>query len=117
MKKLLTLLFALFIPSTSYAANFSCQGKVSTLALSPVGGTLQVNAGHGVHYLCTFHAEYNGVHPEICKAWYSMFLTAKIAGKEIKQYYSQTTGGAQNCSELGTWTDPNPMPYFVEILD
>jgi len=120
MKYLLTIILSfliILVPTASHAGSFACQGKISTLAINPIGGTLQVDAGHGVHYLCKIHIEHNGIHPDICKAWYSMFLTAKVAGKEVKQNYDNTAGTEQNCAELGTWTVPNPMPYFIEILD
>jgi hypothetical protein len=95
------------------SANFSCPGQVSSIAISPVGGVLQVNAGTGVHYLCKFNEPMNGVHPEVCKAWYSMFLTAQASGRTITQYYDGTNG--TTCATLGNWAVPNPMPYYVEL--
>ncbi|TQV89320.1 hypothetical protein [Aliikangiella coralliicola] len=114
MKKLLLLI--LMFPMITDAANFSCKGKVSVLAIGPTSGILQVNAGYGVHYLCKLHEEMNGVHPEICKAWYSMFLTAKASGKQMSQSYSQIPGGPQDCASLGSWVTTT-TPYFVQIVD
>ena len=106
----------LFVLSNyAIAGDFHCSGVVSSIALGPKNGTLQVNAGYGVHYLCKIHVEFNGVHPEICKAWYSMFLTAQASGKEISQSYNGDSGGATNCTELGNWQVPNPIPYYVNI--
>lgn len=117
MKHFFLFLILLLSPLLAHAGNFSCTGKVATLAFHPLNGILQVDTGYGVHYLCMIQAEYNGVHPEICKAWYSMLLTAKVAGKDIQQAYSQSPTGAQNCAELGSWVIPNPFPYHVKILD
>ena len=115
MRKILFLL--LMMPAVSNASNFFCQGKVSVLAVGPTNGILQVNTGHGVHYVCKLHEEKNGVHPEVCKAWYSMYLSAMVSGKEISQGYSQIDGGAQDCASLGSWVTPNPIPYWVQIKE
>lgn len=114
--KLTVVVFFLVCFWGGYAsAGFSCPGKVSSIALGPASGTLQVNAGYGVHYLCKIHIEHNGVHPEICKAWYSMFLSAQATGRQVIQYYDESAGGAQSCSELGSWKVPNPLPYYVTL--
>ena len=110
------LLFAAFcLWSSSAIAGFSCIAKVVSVALGPISGVLQVNTGYGVHYLCKIDTEYNGVQPEICKAWYAMFLSAQASGRSIAQVYDQNAGGAQSCSELGSWTVPNPLPYYVSM--
>ena len=96
-------------------AGFECAGAVESIAINPQSGILQVNAGYGVHYLCRIHTEHNGVHPAICKTWYSMFLTAQTSGRKITQVYDASAGGAQSCAELGTWKVPNPLPYYVAI--
>lgn len=106
-----TMLFA--FATNASAGNFSCAGNVSSIALGPTNGTLQVNAGYGVHYLCKIHETYNGVHPEICKAWYSMFLTAQASGRKIQQSYSDSEG--TDCNTLGNWTIPKPLPYYVVL--
>lgn len=90
-----------------------CTGKVTTLALGPRSGVLQVNNGYGVHYLCMFDQTYNCVKPDTCKVWYSMFLTAKVTGKNISQYYPN---GAV-CENLGSWTVPLYFQYFVTLDD
>lgn len=96
-----------------YAENFSCEGEVKYIGIHPTAGTLQVDIGRGVHYLCALHEEINGVHPEICKAWYSMYLTAQASGRKVLQYYSGENG--TNCSTLGNWAVPNPMPYHIAL--
>jgi len=99
--------------SSAYGGSFTCKGHVKIIALSPGNGTLQVDTGFGTHYLCKMHEPYNGVHPDICKAWYSMFLTAQASGREVSQTYSDKNG--TNCSSLGTWVVPKPLPYYVKI--
>ena len=87
MKVIKVLVIFLTYAWSGYASAFSCSGQVVSVAIGPTNGTLQVNAGYGVHYLCRLHTEYNGVHPEICKAWYSMFLSAQASGRPVHQYY------------------------------
>ena len=113
MKNILACLATLVVAVNSYAANFSCAGKVSSIGLNPINGTLHVNAGYGVHYLCKVHTEFNGVHPEICRTWYSMFLAAQASDRKVEQYYND--GNGTNCTTLGSWAVPNPMPYYVEL--
>lgn len=95
------------------AANFSCTGQVLSIGISPAGGVLQVNTGNGVHYLCKFQDTMNGVHPDVCKVWYSMFLSAQASGRAVTQIYDGASGGS--CTTLGNWSVPNPMPYYVEV--
>jgi len=95
------------------ANGFSCKGEVLSIAIGPTSGVLQVNAGHGVHYLCKLSGELNGVHQETCKAWYSMFLTAQASGRAVEQYYADS--GNEGCAGLGSWVTPNPIPYYVVI--
>ncbi len=102
---------ALIISSFSANAGVKCTGDVIGLAIGPKSGILQVNNGYGWHYLCQFSAEYNGVHPDTCKAWYSMFLTAKASGKQVSQYYDNGT----ICENIGSWKVPVPFPYFVNL--
>lgn len=106
----------LLVPHISYGSTFSCSGKVTTLAIGPTTGVLQVGTGYGIHYLCNLNKEMNGVNPETCRAWYSMFLTAKMADKKINQNYAQTAS-VQGCANLGNWSVPNSFPYWTEIID
>ena len=94
-------------------AGVQCRGDVTGLAIGPTSGLLQVNNSYGWHYLCKLSTEYNGVDPETCKAWYSMFLTAKASGKQVSQYYDDGT----DCESLGSWRVPVPFPYFVNLED
>ncbi len=112
MKNLIIIIIGL-TSNIAYAGNFACVGKVELIALGPSSSLLQVNTGFGTHYLCKFSESYNGVHPETCKAWYSMFLSAQASGREITQNYNDANG--TNCDTLGNWSVPNPMPYFVKI--
>ena len=113
MKRTSITLALIFWCTPLIAGVFSCEGHVESIALDPTSGTLQVDTGHGVHYLCQIHQAYNGVHPEICKAWYSMFLSAQASGRKVRQNYSDANG--TNCNTLGNWSVPNPMPYYVVL--
>jgi len=115
MKKLAIVYIGLALVMNSLTANAGkCTGSVVGLAIGPTSGMLQVNNGYGWHYLCKFSTEFNGVHPETCKAWYSMFLTAKASGKQVSQYYDTGTSDTA-CENLGSWKVPTPFPYFVTL--
>ena len=107
----------MFPARVTWAAAFFCPGKVTTLAIGPSNGILQVNAGYGVHYLCSLSVAMNGIPPEICRSYYSMFLAAKMAGKSINQGYDDNNVVGKSCGTLGNWAVPNPMPYWIELLD
>lgn len=112
VKSIIATLCVASIPAVN--AGVLCEGKVQSIAFGAGSGTLTANTGYGVHYLCNFNEVQFGVHPETCKAWYSMLLTAKASGKTIKQYYERTD---TNCSTLGNWAAPNPHPYYIEMVD
>ena len=65
---------SLFISNLSTAA-VVCSGTITRLAISP-GGTVQVNYGHGVHYVCSLEQAYSGFNPETCKVLYATMLSA-----------------------------------------
>jgi len=109
-----TLIVALLIVvSSNVNAGVKCSGFVRVLAIGPKSGILQVDSGFGVHYLCKVHDVMNGVHPEICKTWFTMFMTAKIANKKIAQYYDD--GSICSAEYLGNWAIPKVFPYFVNM--
>lgn len=99
--------------STNLFALQQCVGNVQTLGISPSNGVLTVSTGYGVQYLCSFSGARNGIDVQTCKSWYAMLLTAKTTGKRILMNYNTTA----QCSQIANWSDPNPMPYFVEIVD
>jgi hypothetical protein len=99
--------------STNSFAVVQCYGNVQALALNPGNGILQVSNGYGVQYMCSFNSAMNGVDVQTCKSWYAMLLTAKASGKRISMNYDTATP----CNQIGNWSVPNPMPYWVEIID
>jgi hypothetical protein len=107
--------FFVLLINNSVHAGVKCSGTVKTLAIGPQSGLLQVSTGYGVHYLCKLNESWNGVSPDVCKVWYSMFLAAKLSGKKIAQYYDE--GAECSADSLGNWQVPTPFPYFVEIED
>lgn len=108
--KLFIFLAALLLSVNVNAATF-CKGKVITLGLGPQSGMLQINIGYGVWYLCSLKSTANGIDPSVCKAWYSMFLTAKETGSKINMAFDSTTP----CTGYGSWATPSVMPYWTDI--
>ncbi|MFL0803277.1 MAG: hypothetical protein K6L81_06140 [Agarilytica sp.] len=115
MKKVIVFTLLIVCAFRSYAETFSCSGKVKNVAIGPTTAILQVNSGYGMHYLCSFKEVKNGVDPETCKAWYSMFLAAQASKREVSQSYSTSSG--ETCASLGSWVTPDPFPYFVNVLE
>jgi len=120
MKKIVLVLcavvIALFVSTPSWAA-FTCDGKVNTLALEPQNGFLWLSTGYGVHFLCNVASIQNNVDPAMCRTLYTMLMAAKLSGKTIRQHYDHAGTSGKSCSTLGSWSAPDPLPYFVEILD
>jgi len=111
MKKLAALFLALGFYSPSTYAAIACTGNVSLLALSPGNGIVQVSNGFGVWYLCSVSSVVNGVPTESCKAVYSTLLAAQASGRTMTMDFDTTA----QCSQLGNWAVPNPIPYYMQI--
>lgn len=115
MKKIVLATCLTLMSANTTAGDFACTGKVTSVGIGTTTGILYVEAGHGMHYLCKIHETYNGVHPQICQSWQSMFMTAKLAKKEITQAYNGTEG--QDCTTLGHWKIPTPFPHYTVMND
>ncbi len=111
MKKLILAVSVLFCSSNTLAAAIVCTGQVSSLALNPTNGIVQANIGFGFWYLCSVSTSINGVPTEVCKTWYSTLLANQATGRPYSMYFDN--GTALQCSQLGNWAVPNPMPYYV----
>ena len=102
-------------------ANFSCSGTVQYLAVNS-GSSLYVVIGtFGVWAICGLNGSTsNGgttVNVDACKAWYSALLANQKTGSVITFYFASASNGANGpeCTALGTWVLPNPVPYHMEI--
>ena len=111
----LTLVLLIFsIYATSANAAIVCTGKLKRVAMSP-GGTVQVDYGYGVHYLCRFTESYGGFSPDTCKAMYSTLLTAFAAKHEVSFYFD--SNGYASCADLPNWSALSPAPYHIALLE
>jgi hypothetical protein len=111
-QRITALVAATLFGSSAFAAQ-ECVGTVQTLAFNPGSGLLQVSIGYGVQYMCSFNSTVNGVDPQTCKSWYAMLMTAKASDKRISMIYDTSAA----CNQMGNWSVPNPLPYFVQIVD
>jgi hypothetical protein len=109
------------VVSGNAAANFTCDGLVTYLGLTPDGGlTVAVN-GYGVWSLCNLTTSFttNGrtYTPEACRAWYAAILAAKKSDTAVILYFesSASTTNGPECTALGHWVVPNPSPYFIVV--
>ena len=104
-----TYLFSLLllVPSVSFA-NYHCEGKINHIGLSD-DSTLLVNNGFGVHKLCNSDDVY-------CKDWKALALAAKMADKNIKIHYRNSSVNSPSaCNTIGSWVTPNDKPYYMEM--
>ena len=114
---------ALFAVSPAFGA-FTCEGKVTYLGMNPEGLVQVGVGGYGVWCMCsqsTAFAGHGGLTftPEGCRAWYATLLAAQKTGTSIRFWF--TSGASSNngpeCTALGTWTQPNPAPYHMTVLE
>jgi hypothetical protein len=102
-------------------ANFTCEGPITYLGLG-YEANLTVSVGYGIWTICNLSSPMsNGgiaVNTDACKAWYASFLAAQKASTQVRIYFvstANTTNGPE-CSAIGSWVQPNPLPYFVVPL-
>jgi hypothetical protein len=102
-------------------ANFTCEGQIAYLGLSPDGSISVALAGFGVWYICsqTSIQSTGGItySPEGCRAWYASMLAAQKAGDPVRFFFtsSASTSNGAECTALGAWTWPNPAPYHFNV--
>ncbi|MEO8018736.1 MAG: hypothetical protein ABI769_13050 [Pseudomonadota bacterium] len=101
-------------------ANFTCSGPISYMGLS-YNGSINVSVGFGIWGICNLNSPLAsggiGIEPSTCRGWYASILASKKAGEQITLYFTSnanTANGAE-CSALGSWVVPNPLPYFLEV--
>jgi len=108
---------ASLIASGTASANFTCEGKVGYLGLSP-DGVITVNVGFGTWYICDQTAGNGSFSPAGCKTWYSTILAAKLADQSVRFFFAssiEANNGAA-CTALGSWVWPNPAPYHMNVM-
>lgn len=115
MKKMLQVLvisLALGLGMGTATASITCTGNIERLALS-INGLVQVDYGHGVHYVCRLTSVYNTVEPEACRALYSMLLAAELSNREV--FFNYNTYAA--CADLPDWAAPSPASHHFGVKD
>lgn len=101
-------------------ANFTCSGSISYLGLS-YDGVLVVSVGFGIWNVCNVNTSYSngGISLEsaTCRAWYASILAAKKTGDPVVLYFlsNANTSNGPECSAIGSWVMPNPLPYFLQV--
>ena len=102
-------------------ANFTCGGNITYLGINYTGTVVMSVAGFGIWSICNFNETIsNGgisVGPETCKAWYATLLANQKTNQQITLYFtsSASTSNGPECTALGSWVAPNPLPYFMQI--
>lgn len=114
---------ALFTSSTASAV-FTCEGKVTYLAVNPNGAVNLAVNGYGVWGICNVSnpitlTDGGTFTAEACRALFSSALAAQKSGTGIRLYFntSATSSNGPECTALGSWVAPNPSAYHYTILD
>jgi hypothetical protein len=109
-------------------ANLTCTQKVVAVTVNPDGALWVEFSGSdpaGRTVMCnvngTITAQVGGstgnvsVTPETCKAWVSMFLTAKSTQQNIVMRFDSTT--LPSCAGMPNFRDqyPVPFPYWISL--
>jgi hypothetical protein len=103
-------------------ANFTCAGQLSYLGLGPQGEVFLSVQGFGVWAVCNMTGPTTvgsiTITPDGCKGWYASLLAAQKAGHSITLYFSsaQSGGNGPECTALGSWVTPNPLPYHLHVM-
>jgi len=101
--------------SSSAFANYTCGGSVSYLGIDE-GGDITVSLANStpIHKICnvTTQGSYRMTVPS-CKAAYTAFLAARLAGKNMYVYYNDN---GYTCSSLPSWAQITGV-YFVQGPD
>jgi hypothetical protein len=112
---------ALILPSIAQAATISCTTTVSGIAVSPGGTVVPTLDGMGSPYMCNLTAaqptSLGPISIEICRAWVSMFITAKTSGQRVTLIFDYGTGAAPaTCSAVDlNWKIPPVFPYYFNF--
>jgi hypothetical protein len=91
------------------------------VGLSYPGGVVSSVGGFGFSAVCslTDSIESGGiaVAPETCRAWNATFLANQKANEGVTPYFTSpaNTANGPECTALGSWVTPNPLPYFIQI--
>ena len=89
--------------SISYAAPI-CSGKITQLRTWQNGSEwVGVNNGYGMWLICKINQDYGGVSAEMCKATYSMLLTAASSGKSVSLQFN-ADANYPDCNTLPRWS-------------
>ena len=104
MKRLSTLCLTFFLFASSQSFAYDCLGKVNQLVVAP-SGTVTASLGNmSWVYLCNVNSIYNGVAPDACKSIYSQLLAAKLADKNVRMWFSDTSNDCTNAKHPA-WAD------------
>ena len=89
-----------FCTISSSFANYSCQGKVTGVTISPDGQLFAETIGSlSWSRLCSVSKLENNVPPEACRVIYNVLLTAQITNKDVGLSFNDSG----NCSSHEAW--------------
>lgn len=111
--KIVAFVLLLLFSSSSYASH-NCIGKVNSVNVDGYGAVLvsvgSLGEGSAVCYLNKPHGEFTA---DACKAAFSLFLSAKMTGKDVRLYFRNDAN--PSCSK-GSWIDlATDGIYFVSM--
>jgi hypothetical protein len=108
-----------FPVASASATDINCVSTVNAVAVSTGGQLFATFAGQQPAMLCSVYGSVtttNGnkvIEPDTCRAWMTMFMTAKSTQQKVN-FSIDTT---QTCATLApmSYLSPNPFPYWMEL--
>lgn len=93
------------------AANFACNGTVSTSYVTYVGGVFLSSSWRGDYtQICNISETWNNIPPEVCATWIAKVDAAVSLQRTMTVYYA----GTGDCSTLPTYGGA-PGPIYVML--
>ncbi len=90
-----------------------CRGSIYRV-LTEANGTLDVFTSWRNDYIkvCNINYSFAGISSDICKNWYSMFVTAQATKQEVIMYYNSNY---TSCAEMPIF-DSGAYPGYVMLF-
>ena len=106
-------LFLLMLASAQASAFHFCEGKVKTVWTEGGGNVYIVGSWRNDHtQICNLTSTWNGVRPEVCKAWLSTAQLAYSEKSDVTVRY--TDSDIKSCSTIPVY-EAAPVPNYIML--
>ncbi len=118
MKYITLTFFALIMSAYAISGTVICSGKIERLSYhAPNQLMIKLDSMNAPVFFCNPDAEFSVpgtayvTGPDTCKALYSTFLAAKMAGRTISSMYFDGDDAPSTCNSWGDWKKANIRHY------